>query len=880
MTERIRPSDSKRLFRFTTRSRDDVRSDVEEEFAFHIDCRVDDLMSRGLTEAAAREQTLREFGDRRRGTAACTTTGATVERQKSIARLGSELRQDAKFGARLVARSPAFSMVAILTLALAIGGNTAIFSIVNALALKELPVTRPEQIVRVYTGQSLTSWPNYLDFAERRDVFSDLTARSNTALSLAIGELSARMVGETTSSNYLTMLGVPAQLGRVYAANDTRTDVVVLGERAWRLRFASDPAIVGKTILLGGKPIEVVGVMPRGFRGARPPGFVADFWRPVDPVAAGRTLLERDNTSFELNGRLQPGVTVSQAQAAMQVTARQTLAQYPKLGPRFGATEVFALSGIASFRGLTGTLAPLFAFVGVMTIVAGLVLLVGCANIAGLLLGRGAARRREIGVRLALGASRGRLIRQLLTESLVLALLGGAAGTVLAVWLTGTFGALLSNLPAPVDLDLALDRRMLVYALLLSAVTAVLCGLAPARRATRLALIPALKDDDQTPQRQRLRAWLIAGQVGLSFALILWGGLFARSMSQAQHLDVGFDPSGVVLAHLQLDSESIRSGTAVTLLDELQLRTRILPGVESQGLAKIVPLALSGREETSMRSSTDAGSEPQRRVLINRVSPGWFQTLRIPVLSGRDFSAADVPGSQRVMIVNETAARQFWNGDALGKRLNDAEIVGIVKDSKYWTLGEIIRPTVYTAYPQRVESTVELFVRTSDMAGTMKALRAEIRRLDPGMIIEVRPMKEDVGAAFVPTRIGAIATTAFGALGALLATMGIYGLVAFSVSQRQREIGVRKAIGATTSDIVRLMARATTKPVAAGLLGGLVIGLLGARGLSSFIVGVSAYDPPTIVAAMALILMVTGAASAIPALRAAKVDALKAMKLE
>ncbi len=272
-------------------------------------------------------------------------------------------------------------------------------------------------------------------------------------------------------------------------------------------------------------------------------------------------------------------------------------------------------------------------------------------------------------------------------------------------------------------------------------------------------------------------------------------------------------------------------------------------GVESQGLAKIVPLALSGREEMSMRSSTDAGSEPQRRVLVNRVSPGWFQTLRIPVLAGRDFSNSDVPGSPRVILVNETAARQFWNGDALGKRLNDAEIVGIVRDSKYWTLGEDVRPTVYTAFPQRIESQVELFVRTSEMAGTMKALRAEIRRLDPAMIIEVRAMSDAVGAAFLPTRIGAIVTSAFGALGALLAMMGIYGLVAFSVSQRQREIGVRKAIGATTADIVRLTAAGTAKPVAAGLAGGLALGLLGARGLSSFIVGVSAYDPLTIVAA-------------------------------
>ena len=467
-----------------------------------------------------------------------------------------------------------------------------------------------------------------------------------------------------------------------------------------------------------------------------------------------------------------------------------------------------------------------------------------------------------------------------MTESLVLALLGGAAGIVLAAWLTGTFGALLSNLPAPIDLDLAIDRRMLVYALLLSVFTAVLCGLAPARRATRLALVPALKDDDQAPQRQRLRAWLIAGQVGLSFALILWAGLFARSMGKAQQIDVGFDPSGVVLANLQFGGERVRSGAAAALINELQSRVQSVPGVESQGLAKIVPLALSGREEMSMRSSTDAASEPQRRVLVNRVSPGWFQTLRIPVVAGRDFStqrcariAAASSSSTRPRRASSGTVMRWANGSTTPRSSASSGT------ARYWTLGEDVRPTVYTAFPQRIESQVELFVRTSDMAGTMKALRAEIRRLDPAMIIEVRAMSDAVGAAFLPTRIGAIVTSAFGALGALLAMMGIYGLVAFSVSQRQREIGVRKAIGATTADIVRLTAAGTAKPVAAGLAAGLALGLLGACGLSSFIVGVSAYDPPTIIAAMALIVTVTAAASAIPALRAARVDALRALKV-
>ena len=333
-----------------------------------------------------------------------------------------------------------------------------------------------------------------------------------------------------------------------------------------------------------------------------------------------------------------------------------------------------------------------------LTILAGLVLLVGCANIAGLLLGRAAARRREIGVRLALGAGRSRLIRQLLTESLLLALLGGGAGTFLAFWIGGSLNALVGQLPAPIELDLSLDRRMLIFTLALSLLTAVLCGLAPARRATRMSVIPALKDDDPLPHRQRMRSWLVVGQVGLSCALLLWGGLFVRSLSNAQDIDVGFEPAGVVLGHLQFDEETTKAGALEPVLAELQAQIQAIPGVQSQGLAKIVPLALMGREEMRMRLDTQPPDQKGPMVLVNRVTPGWFRTVRIPLLAGRDFSQDDRAGSPGVVIVNETAARQFWNGDAIGKRIDKREVVGVVRDSKYWTLGETIRPLVYTAF--------------------------------------------------------------------------------------------------------------------------------------------------------------------------------------
>jgi predicted permease len=868
------------LFSFVARSRQDIHDDVQEEFAFHLDMRVADLVNAGLSESEARSQALREFGNRARGAQACAREGLTVERQRTLARLVGELRQDATFGARLLRRSPGFSTVAIVTLALAIGGNTTIFSLVNALALKPLPVRAPGEVVRVYTGQSQTSWPTYQDITTRSEVFSDVAAHAGATRTLNTDDRTVRLSGETTSTNYLTMLGVPATLGRTYLPSDARADVVVLAERTWRTRFASDPSIVGRRILLGGRPFEVVGVMPRGFRGARPPAFLSEFWMPIDPALSEPTLQDRGKTQFQIAARLKPGVTVAQAQAATQVIGQQLALEHPDLGERFGQTEVFHAEGIAGFRGLTKTLLPLFAFVGLLTIVAGLVLLVGCANIAGLLLGRGASRRREIGVRLALGAGRSRLIRQLLTESLLLALLGGSAGILLAFWIGGSMNSLVSQLPLPIELDLSLDRRMLIYTLTLSLLTAMLCGLAPARRATRMSVIPALKDDEPMPLRQRMRSWLVVGQVGLSCALLLWSGLFIRSLSNAQGIDPGFNPAGIVLGHLQLDEDATTSDAIAPLLADLQSRIQAMPGVQSQGMAKIVPLALMGREEMRMRLDTDPLDQRGPMVLVNRVSPGWFRTVQIPLLAGRDFTEDDRVGAPGVVIVNETAARQFWNGDFVGKRVDNREVVGVVRDSKYWTIGETARPLVYTAYLQRPEREVSVFVRTSDTAGTAKALRAEIARMDPAIVVDVRQMTDAVAVALVPAQLGAALTSGFGVLGTLLAMMGIYGLVAFTVAQRTRELGIRKAVGATSGDIVRLVIYGTAVPVGIGLVSGVGLGTLGAVALRSFIVGVSPLDPLAIAATTVLVVGTTLAASALPALRAASVDPLKALKTE
>jgi predicted permease len=875
----IRPPNGRRLFRFAIRSQRDIRRDIDDEFAFHLDMRVDDLMRQGLSHQDARAQALTEFGDRAGGTIACVNEGKNMERQRTIARWTGEIGQDAVFGMRLLRRSPGFATAAILTLALAIGGNATVFSLVNALAFKGLAVHAPEEIVRIYTGESQTSWPNFVDIAEASTVFSSVAAHAVTETGLAIGADITRVLGETTSNNYLSMLGVPAQLGRIYVPSDTRADIVVLGHRTWRARFAADPSIVGRTILLAGQQVEVLGVMPESFRGAQPPGFVSDFWRPIDPATSRRTMEERNNPQFVIVGRLATGVTAAQAQAATRAVALQIGAAHPSVAKQLAATEVFPFEGIGKFRGMAGTLAPLFLFVGAMTIIAGVLLLVGCANIAGLLLGRGAARRREMGVRLALGASRGRLIRQLLTESLVLALAGGATGILLATWLGNIISAVVGRLPMPIALDLSIDRRTLLFTFAISLVTSVLCGLAPARRATSMAVMPSLKDDAAAPRRQRLRYWLVVGQVGLSCALLLWGGLFARSLNAASQIDPGFDPAGIVIGRLTFGSR-LEPSARTALLDELRVRIAAVPGVSSLGVATIVPLSFTGREEMRMRTGEDPPDSRGRWVMVNRLGPGWYETLRIPLVAGRDFSPADRVGTPRVAIVNETLARQFWNGDAIGKRIGDAEVIGIARDSKYWTLGETILPVVYTAHDQRPERQVTLFMRTSDVAAGTKALRAEINRLDPTTFVDVQPMTDAVAAALVPARLGAIMTGTFGAIGALLAMMGIYGLVAFSVAERTREIGIRKAIGASTSAVVVLMMAGALIPAGVGLLGGLGLGYAGARALRGFIIGVAPHDPLTMVLAGAVVIATVVVASALPARRAARIDPLVTLKVE
>jgi predicted permease len=815
------------------------------------------------------------------------TNQVRSKRQPRLVRLLAELRQDSAFGLRLLARAPGFTVTVVATLAVAIGGNTAVFSLANALFLKPVPVRSPEQLVRIYSGQSGMSWPNGDEIARRNPVFSDVVAQRIASTSMGTPDGPIRLTARVVSDNHFAVLGVPAALGRPFFPGDGRRDAIVLSERLWRTSFGSDPAIIGRTIVLDEHTYEIVAVMPRIFRGIAPPGLVPDLWRAMDVTGRDRSLAtDRSATAFEVFGRLRENVSVEQAAAAMRVLGAQLQSEHPAVNESFGSMEVFAVSGVGVYRGLAGSLMPVFAFLVLMTAIAGFVLLVGCANIAGLLVGRAVVRQREIAMRLALGAGRGRLIRQLVTESLLLGGTGGVGGVVLAMWLTSVLGSLGSGLPIPIEIDLSLDYRMLAYALGLSLMTALVFGLAPARRAARSDVIAVLKEGSSASSPLRLRHALLFVQVLVCAALLAWGSLFTRSLLNVSRVDPGFDPRGVVLAELSiLDRSKAHANEHEAALRALQARAGELPGVQSTGMVFAVPLSLRSRQEYDVRTSPESTDDV--RIMSNVVTPGYFQTVRIPVIAGRDISWADRAESSPVLLVNETAARRFWNGNAVGQRLrlpqggwHDVEVIGVVKDSRYWTLGETTPPTVYVPFSQAYISEMTLCVRSTMPAATFKELRREVAALGETATGEVRYMTDAVAVAVMPARVGAFVTAAFGAVAMLLAMTGVYGLVAFLVAQRTHEIGIRKAVGARTADIVRLILRENLTRVALGLGCGLAFGSLSASLFGGFIVDVSPFDPFTWAVVGVIVFGAAIVASLGPALRAARVDALALLKSE
>ena len=883
----MRPRGIRRLFGFVTHSKDDVRADVQDELTFHLEMRISDLIAPGRSPAEARAQAAAEFGDVGGASRSLSAQGMRHERARLWSRMWGDLRRDGSYGVRLLVRNPGFAITAILTLAVSIGGSTATFSIFNALFLQPLAFRNPHEAVRIYTGESTASWPNVTDIRERNTVFTDVIAHGHQHVSLPFDPLPLRVAAGLVSPNYFEVLDAAPLFGRAFRSDDAAAGVVVISERLWRSKLGGSPAIVGRTLVVDGQRREVIGVMRRDFRGIAPAGLARDLWIPLDATGLHRGLAQdRTTNRFEVFGRLRPGVSVDEATAAMRVLGARMAAEHPEVNKRFTSIEVFPAAGMGLYRGVGNALMPVFTFLGFLTAVALLILLISCANLSGLLLGRAAVRRQEIAVRLALGAGRRRLIRQLLIESIILALAGGALGAVLAVVLTSALSNASTALATYIDLTVTVDRRVLAYALGVSLASAILFGLAPAARATRMQLVDSLKAEGVTGGRQRFRKVLIVGQVALSALLLFWSGLFARSLLHVNRVDTGFDPTDVLLAEVELADDLPNALSRVDArFVALPERIRQMSGVDSVGWSSVVPLALLGNERFRVSREEDPAGERGTRVVASRLSPGWFDAVRIPIVAGRDFTWDDREGAPLVVIVNQTLARQFWDGPAVGRRIRYgsalAEIVGVVRDSKYWTIGEATSPAVYLSFrqvPALYPST--LHVRTRDPRGTAEGIRQTVQELVPGRPAAVTPMRDAVAVAALPARVGALVTGAFGLLGALLATLGVYGLIAYIVVQRSREVAIRRAIGAPTSRIVRVVVGNSAALAAAGMVLGLLAGALSAPLFGGLLVNVSPRDPLTLVAVAFVVLCTAVFASTPAALRAARLDPSGVLKAE
>lgn len=809
------------------------------------------------------------------------------------------LWQDLRFALRILAKSPGFTAVVVLSLALGIGANTTIFSLINAALFKPLPrVKEPDRLVWF---RAPASYPDYEDFRDQNDVFSGISSLSGTReISLSRDGQPELVKGEFVSANYFSVLGVDVSTGRAFLPEEDRIadaqPVVVLSHGLWRRRFGGDPNLIGGSVNLNGLSFTVIGVAPPGFVGAEV-HIPRDLWAPMaiyprlPPAGKGATdpnpLRNRGMYWLNLVARLKPGVTRVQAQAAMTaIVARLPQERYDQtIDERLRAVELLTVSGGLDPRDRAGAL-PIS---GLLQAIVSLVLLTACANIAGLLLARSSLRRREIGIRQALGASRARIIQQLLTESLLLSLLGALAGLLVAAWARDLLISLSGATPIAA-LDLSLDYRVLSFTFSASLLAGLTFGLAPALQASKPDLIPALKNEaaGKGYRRSRLRNAFVVSQTALSVVLLIGSGLFIRSLQNAQTIDPGFKVEGALIA--TLDPGLLRYGEeqGQEFFRQAVERVGALPGVESASLMDFVPLGLRFAQHDVFVE----GRNGSRAVStgFNTVGPRYFQTMGIPVRRGREFTTQDRTGALPVVMLNETLARRLWPGeDPIGKRLRlggpsdpEAEVIGVARDGKYATLGENARPYIYRPLLQSYASRMTLVVRTTGNPETLSAaVREQIHSLDPNLpVAQIKTLAERVEFALFPARLGAALLGAFGLLALGLAATGVYGVIAYSVSQRAQEFGIRMALGADGADVRRLVLREGLKVALIGVTVGLALSLAATRLTTGFLYGVGANDPLTFVGVALLLTAVALLACYLPARRATKVDPMIALRYE
>ncbi len=809
--------------------------------------------------------------------------------------------RDLRYALRQLARAPGFTAAAVLTLSIGIGANTAIFSVVNDLLLRPpAHVVDPERIVSIWTSDfsgppyGVSSYPDYETFREQRDVMADVAAYGLVPGNLVEAEETVRLKIEEVTPNYFDVLGVRPAVGRLLrpGAEDEGATVVILDHALWRNRFGADPAVVGRTVRINAGTFTVVGVAPEGFEGGQRAFGGVDAWVPFEALAGdgASRRAERGSRGLTLLGRLQPNVSLDQVRARFAVVASQLLAAYPAewrdVTNRGRAITILPESESRVPPELRGAVV---GFLGLLLAGFSLVLLICCVNVANLLLARGAARVRDVAIRVSLGASRARLVRHLMTESVALAALGCAG----AILMTYAAAAALARFRPPGDLalDVGVDWRVLGFALAAAVAAAAIFGLAPALNLTRLGASAALKDGALAAvgkRRFRLRGALIATQVSVSLVLLVCAGLFLRSLQHAATMDPGFDADNVVVASFDLRTQGYTEPRGRAFYTALTERIASLPDVRAVTLAMKVPLSGDG----GRRRAVVEGYEPQpgedMEFNFNVVGPEYFEVMRVPMVSGRGFTAADREGAPQVAVVNETFAARYWPGqDPIGKRLTSfsgatsIEIVGVARDGKYQMLTETPLPYLYRPFLQDYEE-MTLHVRVArDTDSLLPLLRSEIRAVDSELpIVRLASMRSETAFATFPQRVAATLLGACAGLALLLAAVGLYGVVAYAVSQRAREIGIRMALGASRHAVVRMVLRGSMKVVAIGLAIGLALALAAGRAIESFLGDVSPADPIALVAGPLVLIACALVASWLPARRAARIDPMKALREE
>jgi predicted permease len=878
----MRPPSAKRLFRFPFRSRSDVRTEIADEFEFHIDMRVDELVRLGAAPDDARAQALGEFGNRAAGAAACARHDDRHDRRLRIARWVDELRQDTAIGLRLLTRSPGFAAVAILTLALGIGANAAIFSALDPVLLRALPFPESDRLVQVFEtleNGSLNSVSGgvFRDWREHSTRFDSLALASGVTWNLSGRGDPERLTGVEVSHEFLRVFGIQPIRGQGFSAAHEapggENDVVMLTEELWRSRFGADEMLLGDTIVLDSVPRRVIAILPAGAWMFRDAAFFVPAVLQPDSFRSTRS-----GHWAEVYGRLRAAVTVREADAELKGIKQRLRTEYPAFKQRWNVA-VRPLQ-----QQLAGDSRPALLTVSAAV---GLVLLIACANVANLLLARGCSRRQEVALRSALGATSRRLLRQMLTESVLLAALGGAAGILVAYWGVALMQQLTADL-LPLAMTPRLDTRVLGFTVAITVLTGLLFGILPAWRARRPDVNDALKNGGKGATaggHRRTQATLVIVEIALTAVLLACAGLLLRSLARSSAADPGFDAAGLLAFDLSLPDTSYPSADGRLAFSRALLdRLRGLPGVEGAGTGMAIPFSGGGSGEYLNRA--DRPAERDRGLgRVDFVSEGYLEALGTRLLAGRRLRAADnQPGAPRVAVVNDALLRYFFPGeDAIGRRLSlygeQWEIVGVIANLVHRRADLAHRPSVYVAQAFNPFS-FSVVVRTaSDPLPLVESIRQQVRQLDAGLpLANVRTLEQAMAASMAERRVIVSLTSAFATAALALACLGLYGVMAYTVATRRRELCIRMALGADARAVVGHVLRDGLRMTIAGLAVGFAAALGAARLLTSQLYQVQSYDPLVMAAAFLALSVVAAAACWLPAWKAARFDPISALR--